>query len=212
MEIADIRGGKPHTGIDLGMPENTILRSVKEGFVENILHNNKIGNGVIIKGTDGKQYIYGHLNKIKVEPGQHLFAGQEIGLSGNTGNSTGSHLHFAVKDHGQFIDPTHLGENVAAMAGDNSNWFVDKWNHLGDFVIEKETNILWKPFVNMLRDFCLFLWDWFIHNLPDIMGYSAVLTGICIILGAMFGKGGMLKPIAIYAGGLIVSVCILMSK
>ena len=46
-------------------------------------------------------------------------------------------------------------------------------------------------------------------NLPDIMGYGALLTAACIIIGAMVRKGGMMKPLAYFAGALIIAVCIL---
>jgi hypothetical protein len=212
LEVADIRGGVPHTGIDMRMGENTVLRSIKEGFVERVIHNDKIGNGVVIHWEDGRNYIYGHLNKIFVEHGDKIEKGQAFALSGNTGNSSGPHLHFAVQDHGNFIDPTAIGPDVAAMAGGSGNWFVDKWNAAGDFVIGKETNLIWKPFWEMVHDFLLSCWHWFITYLPDIMGYSAVLAGVCIILGAMFGRGGMIKPLAMYAGSLIVSICLLMGN
>jgi hypothetical protein len=208
MELADIRGNIPHTGIDLRMAENTILRSVKEGFVEHILHNNKIGNGIVIKGTDGKEYIYGHLNKVEVSTGQHVFRGQEIGLSGNTGNSSAPHLHFGIKENGHFIDPTSTGPDVAAISGSNSGWFVDKWNQLGDYVIGKEKEFIGHP----IQEFCYNLanncWHWFIANLPDIIGYTAIGGGILIILSAMTGRG-ILKPIGFVFGAFVLAACIL---
>jgi hypothetical protein len=210
MEIADIRGGKPHTGIDLRMPENTILRSIKDGYVDKILHNDKIGNGIVIKDDAGNSYIYGHLNQVKVQgPGQHVYAGQEIGLSGNTGNSSGPHLHFGVKDaSGHFVDPTPLGEHVANMSGSNGNWFMDKWNAAGDWVIGKERDFIGHPIQRFLHDMLLNGWNWFIVNLPDIIGYSAIAAGIFIILSAMMGKN-ILKPLGWFSGAFITALCIL---
>jgi len=208
LEVADIRGGKTHTGIDLSMGENKPLRAIKDGFVEHVLHNDKIGNGLIIKGTDGKEYIYGHLNKIDVGPGQRLTEGQYIGLSGNTGNSTGPHLHFAVKDHGHFIDPTSMGPDVAAMSGEKKNWLMDKWNQLGDYVIGKEQDMIGHPIQQFLHDTLLNCWHWFITNLPDILGYTTIGAGILIILSAMAGKG-IVKPLAWYFAAFILAACIL---
>lgn len=210
MEIADIRGGQPHTGIDLAMPSNTILRSIKDGYVEKILHNNKIGNGIVIKDADGNSYIYGHLNKVEVQgPGQHVYAGQEIGLSGSTGNSSGPHLHFAIKDsHGQFVDPTPMGEHVANISGANGNWFMDKWNGAGDWVVKQETEFILKPLGAFFKEAAIELWNWFILNLPEIMGYSAIAAGIFIILSAMMGRN-ILKPLGWFSGALITALCIL---
>jgi hypothetical protein len=208
LEIAQVRGNQPHTGIDLALPENTQLRSITNGFVERILQNDKIGNGIVIKGEDGKEYIYGHLNQIDVGPGQHLTKGQEIGLSGSTGNSTGPHLHFSVREDGHFINPTDLGPDVAAMSGDQPNWLVEKWNQLGDFVIGKEKEFIGHP----IQEFCYNVanncWHWFIANLPDIIGYTAIGAGILIILSAMTGQG-ILKPLGWFFGAFVVAACIL---
>lgn len=210
LEIADIRGGVPHHGIDLAMPENTILRSIKDGYVERILHDNKIGNGIIIKDQEGNSYIYGHLNKVEVQgPGQHVSVGQEIGLSGNTGNSTGPHLHFGTKDTaGHWVDPTPMGDQVAAMSGTHPNWFTDKWNHAGDWVVDKELNLILKPIGAFLKELTIQTWHWFILNLPDIIGYSAVAGGVFIILSAMMGKG-ILRPLGWFVGAFILAACIL---
>jgi Peptidase family M23 len=207
LELASIRGNQPHTGIDLGMPENTPLRSVTDGVIDKILHNDKIGNGVVIEGQDGNHYIYGHLNEVDVTPGQRVFEGQQIGLSGNTGNSTGPHLHFGMQDgQGNFIDPTPLAEKVDAMSG--GNWFIEKWNALGDYVIGKEADLIGHPIQNFLHDIALSCWNWFIVNLPDIIGYTAIGAGILIILSAMAGKG-IVKPIGWFFGAFILAACIL---
>jgi hypothetical protein len=210
LEVADIRGGQPHTGIDISMPENTIIRSINDGYVERILHNDKIGNGLIIKDQEGHSYIYGHLNKIEVSgPGQHVYKGQEIALSGNTGRSTGAHLHFGETDaQGHFVDPTHLGKEVAEMSGNVPNWFIDKWNHAGDWVVDKEMTMILKPLGAFLKELTIHTWHWFILNLPDIMGYAAIAGGVMIILSAMMGKG-ILKPVGWFTGAFIMAVCIL---
>lgn len=210
LEVADVRGGIPHRGIDISMPENTILRSIKDGYVERILHDNKIGNGIVIKDVDGKEYIYGHLNKVEVQgPGEHIYTGQEIGLSGNTGNSTGPHLHFGMKDaQGHWVDPTPYGDQVANASGSHSQWLLDKWNQAGDYVVGKENQMLLKPFIAMIKELSLEFWQWFILNLPEIIGYTAIGAGIIIILSAMTGRG-ILKPIGWFAGVFILALCIL---
>lgn len=211
-ELSEVRNGHPHSGIDLAMPEDTILRSIDKGIVEKVIYNGeKIGNGIIIRLEDGTKAIYGHLNKITVEKGQDLYAGQQIGLSGSTGRSTGPHLHFALqKPDGSFIDPTPLGEKVAAMSGEinGSSILFDKLNDFSDFVIGKEVEWIFKPLLDGFKWTAINLGEWIIINLPDIVGYTAVGAGIIVILSTMLGKG-ILKPLGWFFGVFIIATCIL---
>ncbi|MHC8516756.1 hypothetical protein [Sporosarcina sp. ITBMC105] len=52
-------------------------------------------------------------------------------------------------------------------------------------------------------------WDWFVVSLPDIIGYSTLVAGACVIVGSMVGRGGILKPMGVLAGGTIAALCIL---
>ena len=110
---------KPHTGIDLAMPEGTPLRSVVNGVVEKIVDygNENIGKGVIIAFEDGKKAIYGHMSDVTVKVGDKLNYGDLIGYSGNTGHSTGPHLHFGIKDGNRFIDPSEYEKNLQEICG-----------------------------------------------------------------------------------------------
>jgi murein DD-endopeptidase MepM/ murein hydrolase activator NlpD len=70
--------------------------------------NGSYGNEVVIRHADGKYSQYGHLSQLSVSAGQSVTAGQQIGLSGSTGNSTGPHLHFEIRtgpSYGSDIDP-----------------------------------------------------------------------------------------------------------
>lgn len=117
--MEEIRGLKPHSGIDLGMPEGTQLRSAFDGVVEKVWdHSGAIGNGVKIQMEDGTHSIYGHMKEVDVRVGEHINSGDPIGLSGNTGNSTGPHLHFGMqKEDGSFMDPSRYVEHVSNMSG-----------------------------------------------------------------------------------------------
>lgn len=117
-DISPIRNWRPHTGIDLAMPENTTLRSINEGVVDKVYNGGSLGNGISIKFNDGSQGIYGHLNEVKTKVGEHVSPGEVIGLSGNTGNSTGPHLHFALKENGEYVDPAPVAEQLATISGD----------------------------------------------------------------------------------------------
>jgi hypothetical protein len=114
-----------HKGIDLAMPEGTELRSIADGVVERVLNQGSegLGKGVFIRNEDGSLSIYGHMSDTSaVKVGEHVNAGELIGYSGNTGHSTGAHLHFALKGtDGQFVDPTPVAEQLDAITGPVSN-------------------------------------------------------------------------------------------
>nr|WP_274362787.1 MULTISPECIES: M23 family metallopeptidase [unclassified Paenibacillus] len=125
----EIRDGRAHNGIDLAMPEGTQLRSIVDGVVEKVVDYGaqNIGKGVIIRTDDGTQLIYGHMEKVSVRPGDHVDVGEFIGLSGNTGHSTGPHLHFGMMKDGEYIDPTPLADTIAKMSGKHELWKGPLW-------------------------------------------------------------------------------------
>lgn len=88
--------GGYHGAIDFPVKENSKIYAMDGGIVERSEKGNAYGNYIIIKHTaNSKTYytLYAHLNKLEVKAGDKVSQGQEIGLSGNTGNSTGPHLH-----------------------------------------------------------------------------------------------------------------------
>ncbi|MFQ3543618.1 M23 family metallopeptidase [Halobacillus rhizosphaerae] len=117
----------PHSGIDLVMNTGTKIFSPTDGIISKVVDygNSNIGKGVMVKTNDGETIILGHLSdNSKVEVGQHVQKGDFLGLSGNTGNSTGSHLHFGLKDSdGSFISPDKYlnsdGINVNQLINDH---------------------------------------------------------------------------------------------
>ncbi|WP_226085627.1 M23 family metallopeptidase [Mesobacillus sp. S13] len=131
----------PHTGIDIGFPEGSQLHSIGEAVVERVVDygSQNIGKGVILRLADGREAIYGHMSDIKVKSGQTLHEGDIIGLSGNTGHSTGPHLHFGMKDNGQFVDPTSTWEKFIAngKVGDGIGDIpeVNGWKWIGEKVL-----------------------------------------------------------------------------
>jgi murein DD-endopeptidase MepM/ murein hydrolase activator NlpD len=94
-----------HIALDFGAPVGTPVKSTMDGKVVYAGWNDEgYGNLVIVENGPYRTY-YGHLSKIPVQYGQQVEAGSTIGLSGNTGNSTGPHLHYEVRKHGQHLDP-----------------------------------------------------------------------------------------------------------
>lgn len=134
--MEEIRDGRPHTGIDLAMPEGTTLRSVADGIVERVTELGSLGKGVIIHTEDGLHFVYGHMSKVSVKVGQQVDAGQLIGLSGNTGHSTGPHLHFGMARHGEWIDPTPLADTIAEMSGGPDRAWWDIRGKIADQISE----------------------------------------------------------------------------
>ena len=86
-----------HTGTDLGAPTGTPILAAAKGQVETANWIGGYGLTVIINHASAQQTLYGHMSEIFVQPGQWVEPGTVLGLVGNTGNSTGSHLHFEVR-------------------------------------------------------------------------------------------------------------------
>jgi len=103
-----------HNGLDFGIPVGTPIKSTMDGKVVHAGWNNQgYGNLVIVENASYRTY-YAHLSSIPVSVGDLVTAGTSIGLSGNTGNSTGPHLHYEIRKNNLPTDPTSvtLGANA----------------------------------------------------------------------------------------------------
>jgi hypothetical protein len=94
-----------HCGIDLDLETGDTVVSAFDGTVRIARMSNGYGNVVVIRHNNGLETLYGHLSELKVQVGQHVSGGDLIGLGGNTGRSTGSHLHFELRFRGKPINP-----------------------------------------------------------------------------------------------------------
>jgi murein DD-endopeptidase MepM/ murein hydrolase activator NlpD len=97
-----------HTGIDFHAASGTSVHAVGYGTVVQTGWGGAYGNQIVIRMNDGTYTQYGHLSSIGVSVGQKVVTGQQIGLSGSTGNTTGPHLHFEARttpEYGSDIDP-----------------------------------------------------------------------------------------------------------
>ncbi|WP_240662238.1 peptidoglycan DD-metalloendopeptidase family protein [Streptomyces sp. WAC 06738] len=97
-----------HTGVDLAVPTGTPVYSVGPGEVHSTSAEGAYGNHILIRMADDHYVLYAHLDRMSVAPGDRVEGGTRIGDSGNTGNTTGPHLHFEVRtgtDYGTDIDP-----------------------------------------------------------------------------------------------------------
>jgi murein DD-endopeptidase MepM/ murein hydrolase activator NlpD len=102
------RGGRMHYGIDIELDEGDPVTSAFEGMVRISRFHPQFGNVIVIRHANGLETLYGHLSELHVAVGDHVEAGDLIGLGGTTGRSTGSHLHFETRYLGQPIDPQLL--------------------------------------------------------------------------------------------------------
>lgn len=106
-----------HYGIDLDLEVGDAVLAAFDGIVR-ITGYNRRGYGfyVVLRHENGLETVYGHLSKIEVKVGQEVKAGEQIALGGNTGRSTGPHLHFETRYMGMPFDPSHIfdfaGEQV----------------------------------------------------------------------------------------------------
>jgi murein DD-endopeptidase MepM/ murein hydrolase activator NlpD len=90
------RWGHQHEGIDLAAPIGTPIYAMTDGVVEEAGPASGFGLWVVLRHPDGTSTVYGHVNRMFVQVGQRVKAGEEIAEVGNRGESTGPHLHFEV--------------------------------------------------------------------------------------------------------------------
>jgi murein DD-endopeptidase MepM/ murein hydrolase activator NlpD len=95
-----------HSGLDIAGRWGTPVDAADDGEVLKAYWNDEGYGGLVIIGhPSGYETWYGHLARLEVEPGEPVKRGDEIGLMGSTGYSTGPHLHFELREDGQLMDP-----------------------------------------------------------------------------------------------------------
>ncbi|QBA19775.1 M23 family metallopeptidase [Chryseobacterium indologenes] len=96
---------KKHHGVDFSVPQGTAVFSTYYGIVLSSMYERGYGNTILIDNEGGFRTRYGHLMTLFVGKGELVKPGQLIGLSGNTGHSTGPHLHYEIIIEGKKINP-----------------------------------------------------------------------------------------------------------
>ncbi|MBQ9661127.1 MAG: peptidoglycan DD-metalloendopeptidase family protein [Bacteroidales bacterium] len=99
------RHGRRHQGVDLPYKTGTPVVAAFDGRVRVSDYSGGYGNLIVIRHENGLETYYGHLSKREVEVGDWVHAGDQIGLGGSTGRSTGPHLHFETRYKGFAFDP-----------------------------------------------------------------------------------------------------------
>lgn len=174
----------PHSGLDFKMESGTPLRSLKDGIVEKVIdYGEKVNAGkcIKVKFENGDTAIYGHLSEFSVKEGHHVHAGDLIGLSGNTGNSTGAHLHFGIKDENGNIkdpssyiqdiqhmnDPTYFAQHTPEITNVKVSfldYFQQHMDLLGGHLVDMKINLIhfiassdYTPFIQLLKGVVQFI-------------------------------------------------------
>lgn len=99
------RWGRMHKGVDWACPTGTTVFASCGGTVIQASYNGGYGNNVVISHPDGRMTRYAHNSKLLVKTGQTVEQGEPIALSGNTGRSTGPHVHFEIYINGAAVNP-----------------------------------------------------------------------------------------------------------
>jgi hypothetical protein len=105
------RRTREHRGTDIALSTGDSIRSAFDGVVrvrETSRYTGGYGNLLVIRHPNGLETYYGHLSRFLVDTGEIVKAGEVIGLGGNTGRSTGAHLHFETRYKGKAFDPERI--------------------------------------------------------------------------------------------------------
>lgn len=109
---------KPHNGVDIAVPTGTHLYSAVDGTVVLARYSESAGNWVKVRTESGWTIIMMHMDSLTVSEGQSVKKGDHLGYSGNSGNSTGPHLHLEVRDpNDNAINPIFIIPQTSAGAG-----------------------------------------------------------------------------------------------
>lgn len=100
-----------HKGVDYATPKGTYLKSPFDGKVVKASSDAKSGNYIVIENNEGKRIILAHCDKTLYKTGDNVSKGNVIAHSGNSGTSTGAHVHIGQKENGQYVNPN---ENLIA--------------------------------------------------------------------------------------------------
>ncbi|MCB0331179.1 MAG: peptidoglycan DD-metalloendopeptidase family protein [Bdellovibrionales bacterium] len=104
--------GQPrvHKGVDIALPYGSYVQSTAEGEVESVKNTRSYGLVIDVRHANGVVTRYAHLSQALVQEGEKICRGEYLGLVGNSGMSTGPHLHYEIRVRGKAIDPLLLME------------------------------------------------------------------------------------------------------
>ena len=124
----------PHYGTDFAMPTGSPVAAPADGVVRRVTHGLLAGNYVVLDHGNGYRTRYMHLSKVRVHPGDTVRQGQVIALSGNTGRSTGPHLHYELRMNGRPVNAMKVPlPTKGQLASDELTRFRNKYAAYFDF-------------------------------------------------------------------------------
>lgn len=126
------RWGRNHNGLDIKVYTGDSIFSAFPGKVRVVKNQGRRGYGkyIVIRHTNGLETVYAHLSRQLVKPGQIVESGELIGLGGNTGRSTGSHLHFETRLCGKALNPALMFDfREQDVTGDTYTYRNETYNH-----------------------------------------------------------------------------------
>jgi murein DD-endopeptidase MepM/ murein hydrolase activator NlpD len=94
-----------HEGIDINAKLGTAVKAVYDGTVETVENSKTMGLMLVINHNNNFKTVYGHLSEIKISEGEMVTKGSIVALTGNTGESTGPHLHFEIHKNDKAVNP-----------------------------------------------------------------------------------------------------------
>jgi murein DD-endopeptidase MepM/ murein hydrolase activator NlpD len=98
-------GREVHEGLDIAVDFGTPVTATADGLVIYAAPHAGYGNLVIVYHSNGITTRYGHLSRVSVEPGQRVRRSDQVGNAGSTGRSTGTHVHYEIRENDQSVDP-----------------------------------------------------------------------------------------------------------
>lgn len=116
-----------HKGIDVSVPVGTSVAAAFDGVISKIGYSTGRGHYVVIDDGMGTQALYQHLSKAIGNIGDQIAAGQIIAKSGNSGISTGAHLHFEIFQNGLNVDPQAFNYSKEGSFLSGADGFIDKY-------------------------------------------------------------------------------------
>jgi len=129
---------KFHRGLDFGANRKTPIYATADGIVRYVQPGNigSFGRLIIISHNYGFETLYAHLRKTFVKVGDVIYKGDRIGLSGNSGRSSGPHLHYEIRHGTKSLNP----------------YYFVKWNiKTYESIFKKEPRVNWKPLLKLIK-------------------------------------------------------------
>jgi len=186
----------PHSGVDIAVPEGTPLHAVVDGVITKVDVGGDGAIGRMVRmDCDGSHVdvVYGHMSRISVRPGDRVHAGDILGYSGNTGHSTGPHVHVQmIGTDGTDMDPTPFVNHVVHVtpdgAAESAKGIMDHLNGFSDWFLRKETELFVAPVGNTFKAWVEHIVALLNENSAEIITLGVVVCAAGMMIGPLIGN------------------------